>query len=150
MFKHLLVPTDGSTMSIETRDRAITFARETGAKLTFFHVKPEFPIALYGEGALVDPTTPQQFSELADQQAKSILDACMDKAKTGGVTCDSRSKTSSSVHGAIVAAANEVGADLIFMASHGRRGLSSLLLGSETHKVLTHSTIPVLVFRQPQ
>lgn len=150
MFKHLLVPTDGSTMSIETRDRAITFACETGAKLTFFHVKPEFPIALYGEGALVDPTTPQQFSELADQQAKSILDACMDKAKTAGVACDSRSQTSSSVHGAIVAAANEVGADLIFMASHGRRGLSSLLLGSETHKVLTHSTIPVLVFRQPQ
>ena len=150
MFKHLLVPTDGSTMSIETADRAITFARETGAKLTFFHVKPEFPITLYGEGALVDPTTPQQFAELAEQQAKSILSACMDKAKTAGVACDSLSQTSGSVHGAIVAAANETGADLIFMASHGRRGLSSLLLGSETHKVLTHSTIPVLIFRQPK
>ena len=149
MFKHLLVPTDGSTMSSTTADRAISFARETGAKVSFFHVKPEFPIALYGEGALIDPTTPQQFEELADQQANSILAACLDKAKVAGVVGDSLSRTSDSVHGAIVAVANEIGADLIFMASHGRRGLSSMLLGSETNKVLTHSTIPVLVFRQP-
>ncbi|MFY9328886.1 MAG: universal stress protein [Georgfuchsia sp.] len=150
MFKHILVPTDGSTMSTETADRAISFAREAGAKLTFFHVKPDFPIALYGEGALIDPTSPQQFAELADQQAKSILAECTDKARIAGVVCDTLSQTSGSIHGAIVAAANEVKADLIFMASHGRRGLSSLLLGSETHKVLTHSTIPVLVFRQPR
>lgn len=150
MFKHLLIPTDGSTMSNQTTDRAIAFAREAGAKVTFFYVKPEFPIALYGEGALIDPTTPQQFAELADQQAKNILFACTDKAKAAGIDCNSVSKTSNSIHGAIVEVANQVGADLIFMASHGRRGLSSLLLGSETQKVLTHSTIPVLVFRQPR
>lgn len=150
MFKHLLVPTDGSTMSTETVDRAIVFASETGARITFFYVKPEFPIALYGEGALVDPTTPQQFAELADQQAKVILSTAIDKAKAAGITCDSQSQTNSSIHAAIIAAGKEAGADLIFMASHGRRGLSSLLLGSETHKVLTHSTIPVLVFRQPK
>lgn len=148
MFKHLLVPTDGSTMSADTVERAILFARETGAKITFFFVKPEFPIALYGEGALVDPTTPQQFAELAEQQSGKILSDCIRKAETAGATCDSLSQTSGSVHSAIVAAAKQIGADLIFMASHGRRGLSSLLLGSETHKVLTHSTIPVLVFRQ--
>lgn len=149
MFKHLLVPTDGSAMSTNTVDRAITFAREAGAKITFFHVKPEFPIAMYGEGALVDPATPQQFEELADQQAKSILASCANKAKAAGITCDLLSQTGSSIHGAIVSAANEAGVDLIFMASHGRKGLSSLLLGSETQKVLTHSTIPVLIFRQP-
>lgn len=149
MFKHLLVPTDGSAMSTDTVNRAISFAREAGAKITFFHVKPEFPITMYGEGALIDPATPQQFSELADQQAKSILSACAEKAKAAGVTCDLLSQTNGSVHRAIVAAANEAKVDMIFMASHGRRGLSSLLLGSETHKVLTHSTIPVLVFRQP-
>jgi nucleotide-binding universal stress UspA family protein len=149
MFKHLFVPTDGSKMSADTVDRAITFARESGAAITFFNVKPEFPVALYGEGALVDPTTPQQFAELAEQQSQSILSACLDKAKAAGITCDSLSQTSGSIHSAIVAAANEAKVDLIFMASHGRRGLSSLLLGSETHKVLTHSTIPVLVFRQP-
>ncbi len=149
MFKHLLVPTDGSAMSADTVNKAVVFARETGAAITFFYAKPEFPIALYGEGALIDPTTPQQFSELAEEQAKTILSACLDKAKTAGIRCNSRSEVSGAVHAAIVAAAIEAGADLIFMASHGRRGLSSLLLGSETHKVLTHSTIPVLVFRQP-
>lgn len=149
MFKHLLVPTDGSTMSSATVDRAVSFARDAGAQISFFHVKPEFPFALYGEGALVDPSTPQQFEELANNQASNILDACKNKAKVAGVACDSFSQTSASVHGAIVAAANKIGADLIFMASHGRGGLSSLLLGSETHKVLEHSTIPVLIFRQP-
>lgn len=150
MFKHLLVPSDGSKMSSDTVDRAIAFAQETGAAITFFYVKPEFPIALYGEGALVDPTTPQQFSELVEQQAQSILGECLAKAKASGVNCDSCSQTNSSIHGAIIAAANKVGADLIFMASHGRRGLSNILLGSETYRVLTHSTIPVLVFRQPK
>ena len=149
MFKHLFVPTDGSAMSADTAEKAIVFARETGAMITFFYVKPEFPIALYGEGALVDPATPQQFSELAEQQSTSILTACLEKAKAAGVNCNSGSQTNGSIYNAIVTAAKEAGADLIFMASHGRRGLSSLLLGSETHKVLTHSTIPVLVFRQP-
>lgn len=150
MFKHLLVPTDGSPMSVDTCDRAVSFAQETGAAITFFHVKPDFPIAMYGEGALVDPTTPEQFAALAEEQSNIVLGACESKAKAAGVSCDSRSQTNSSVYNAIIAAANEAGADLIFMASHGRRGLSSLLLGSETQKVLTHSTIPVLVFRQPR
>ncbi len=148
MFKHLLVPTDGSPMSVETTDKAITFARETGARISFLYVKPEFPIALYGEGALVDPSTPQQFAELAEQQSNTILSACAEKAKSAGVNCACSSQTNGSIYSAIVSAAKDVGADLIFMASHGRRGISSLLLGSETHKVLTHSAIPVLVFRQ--
>ena len=149
MFKHLLVPTDGSQFSTATINKALTFARETGAKITFFFAKPDFPIALYGEGALVDPSTPAQFAELAEQQAAEILKSCVDLAKAAGVTCDTASRTSSSIYEAIISAANDSGADLIFMASHGRRGLSNLLLGSETHKVLTHSSIPVLVFRQP-
>jgi nucleotide-binding universal stress UspA family protein len=149
MFKHLFVPTDGSKMSSDAVDRAITFAREASAIITFFYVKPEFPIALYGEGALVDPSTPQQFTELAEQQANSLLSACVVKAKAADVSCDTRSQTHNSIHSAIVAGAKEANADLIFMASHGRRGLSSLLLGSETYRVLAHSTIPVLVYRQP-
>lgn len=149
MFKHLLVPTDGSPLSKLTVARALSFAGETGAKITFFFAKPDFPIALYGEGALVDPTTPEQFAKLAEQQAREILDTCIAQAETAGVSCASLSHTGGSVHAAIVAAANEAGADLIFMASHGRKGLSSLLLGSETYRVLAHSTIPVLVFRQP-
>lgn len=147
MFKHILVPIDGSQLSESTITRAVSFAKEAGAKVTFFFAKPEYPLAFYGEGALIDPTTPEQFAKMADQQARTLLDAAAAKAKTAGVTADVRSNVSDAPWVGIVAVAEEVNADLIFMASHGRRGISGLLLGSETHKVLTHSKIPVLVYR---
>ncbi len=147
MFKHILVPTDGSPLSSETAKRAITFARETGAKVTFFFAKPDYPVAFYGEGALIDPTTPDKFAEMAEQQAKEILAAHEAAAKAEGVVSSTISSVSDIPYEAIIAAAETSGADLIFMASHGRRGISGLLLGSETQKVLTHSKIPVLVCR---
>jgi nucleotide-binding universal stress UspA family protein len=147
MFKHILVPTDGSQLSAETVDRAIAFARETGAKITFFFAKPDYPVAFYGEGALIDPTTPDKFAEMAEQQAQEILAKHEAAAKAAGVVSASASAVSDIPYEAIIAAAEEAGADLIFMASHGRRGISGLLLGSETQKVLTHSKIPVLVYR---
>lgn len=147
MFKHILVPTDGSQLSSDTARRAIAFAREAGAKVTFFFAKPDYPVAFYGEGALIDPTTPDKFAEMADQQAKEILAAHEAEAKAEGVVSATVSSVSDIPYEAIIAAAEETGADLIFMASHGRRGISGLLLGSETQKVLTHSKIPVLVYR---
>ena len=147
MFKHILVPTDGSQLSGDTVKRAIDFAKETSAKVTFFFAKPDYPVAFYGEGALIDPTTPDKFAEMAEKQAKEILDAHEAAAKAAGVPCASVTSISDIPYEAIIAAAEEVGADLIFMASHGRRGISGLLLGSETQKVLTHSKIPVLVYR---
>lgn len=147
MFKHILVPTDGSQLSSDTVKRAITFARETGAKITFFFAKPDYPVAFYGEGALIDPTTPDKFAEMAEQQAKEILGGHEASARAEGVECGSVSAVSDIPYEAIIAAAEESGADLIFMASHGRRGISGLLLGSETQKVLTHSKVPVLVYR---
>ncbi len=147
MFKHILVPTDGSDLSSDTANRAIVFAKEAGAKITFYFAKPDYPVAFYGEGALIDPTTPEKFAEMADQQAGEILAACEARAKTAGVVSASNSSVSDVPYEAIIAAAEQVGADLIFMASHGRRGISGLLLGSETQKVLTHSKIPVLVYR---
>lgn len=147
MFKHILVPTDGSALSTDTVKRALTFAKEAGAKVTFFYAKPDYPIALYGEGALIDPTTPEKFAEMADKQSKDILSACEQLGAIEGVTCDSVSLTSDVPWEAIIAAATNAGCDLIFMASHGRRGLSGLVLGSETQRVLTHSKIPVLVYR---
>ena len=147
MFKHILVPTDGSTLSTETIRRALLFARETSARVTFFFAKPEYPISFYGEGALIDPTTPERFAEMAEQQAKEILAACETLAKEIGVSCASVELTSDVPYEAIISAAESSACDLIFMASHGRRGLSGLLLGSETQKVLTHSKIPVLVYR---
>lgn len=147
MFKHILVPTDGSELSNSTVQRAIVFAREAGARVTFYFAKPDYPIALYGEGALIDPTTPEKFSEMADQQAATLLSECEQQAKAAGVPCASSSSVSNVPWEAIIEAAEQAGCDLIFMASHGRRGISGFLLGSETQRVLTHSTIPVLVYR---
>ena len=126
MFQHLLVPADGSELSSMAIHKAIEFARETGAKITFFFVQPDYPIAFYGEGALIDPATPDKFT---------------------GVPCTTRTTVSDLIFMAIIDAATDSGCDLIFMASHGRRGISGLLLGSETQKVLTHSKVPVLVWR---
>lgn len=147
MFKHILVPTDGSELSTDTAKRAVAFARETGAKLSFFFAKPDYPVAFYGEGALIDPTTPEKFAEMADKQAREVLAACEKVATEAGVACDSSSAVSDVPYEAIIDAADRSACDLIFMASHGRRGFSGLLLGSETQKVLTHSKIPVLVYR---
>ncbi|HPP47634.1 MAG TPA: universal stress protein [Accumulibacter sp.] len=147
MFKHLLVPTDGSELSQETARRAISFAKEAGARVTAFFAKPEYPVSYYGEGALIDPTTPERFAELSEQQAQQTLEFIRSLGREAGVEVNSLSTTSDIPYQAIIDAALEANCDLIFMASHGRRGFSALLLGSETNKVLTHSTIPVLVYR---
>jgi len=147
MFKQILVPTDGSQLSSDTVKRAISFAKESGASITFFYAKPDYPIALYGEGALIDPTTPDQFAEMAEKQAKEILEQCKKLSAEAGVSATSISETSDVPWESIIKAANNSACDLIFMASHGRRGLSGFVLGSETQRVLTHSKIPVLVYR---
>ncbi|EXI92043.1 MAG: hypothetical protein AW12_00884 [Candidatus Accumulibacter sp. BA-94] len=147
MFKHILVPTDGSELSRETARRAVSFAREAGARITALYAKPEYPVSYYGEGALIDPTTPEKFAELAERQATETLDFVAQLCEGAGVPVDRLSTTSDIPYQAIIDAATEAGCDLIFMASHGRRGFSALLLGSETNKVLTHSKIPVLVYR---
>ncbi len=147
MFKHILVPTDGSALSNHTVKKAVKFASEIGAKITFLYAKPDFPVAFYGEGALIDPTTPQKFVEMAETQAQKIFAASCKTAEAAGVTCNALAMTSDVPYEAIIQAATDAKCDLIFMASHGRRGLSGLLLGSETQKVLTHSKVPVLVYR---
>jgi len=147
MFKHLLVPTDGSELSQDTARRAVSFAREAGARITAFYAKPEYPVTYYGEGALIDSTTPEQFAELAEQQAQQNLGFVEDLCREAGVPCSKLSLTNDIPYEAIIEAATQSDCDLIFMASHGRRGFSGVLLGSETNKVLTHTTIPVLVYR---
>ena len=147
MFRNILVPTDGSELSASTVARAIDFAKEAGAKLTFFYAQPDFPTPIYGEGALFDPTTPEQFSRAAAAEAEKILGQAKAAADTAGVASMGDTVVSEVPFEAIIASAERHRCDLIFMASHGRRGLSGLLLGSETQKVLTHSKIPVLVYR---
>ncbi|MCL2590090.1 MAG: universal stress protein [Betaproteobacteria bacterium] len=147
MFKHVLVPTDGSPLSGTAVTRSIAFAREIDARLTFFYSQPDFPMPIYGEGALIDPTTPEQFAQAAEQEAQRILDRAKAEAEAAGVSADTDSQVNETPYEAIIAAAGRHDCDLIFMASHGRRGIAGLLLGSETQRVLTHSKIPVLVYR---
>ena len=148
MFKHLLVPTDGSELSQDTARRAVSFAREAGARITAFYAKPEYPVTYYGEGALIDSTTPEQFAELAEQQAQENLGFVENLCQQADVSCAKLELTSDVPYEAIIDAATQSKCDLIFMASHGRRGINGLLIAGETHKVLTHSKIPVLVHRQ--
>jgi len=147
MFKHILVPTDGSALSDSTVARAVSFAKESGARITFFYSQPDFPMPIYGEGALIDPTTPEQFAKSASAEAEAILSKARGAAEADGVACDSATAVNEVPYEAIIDAADRHGCDLIFMASHGRRGIAGLLLGSETQKVLTHSKTPVLVYR---
>ena len=147
MFKHILVPTDGSPRSQETVKRAVSFAREAGAKITAFYAKPSFPECFFGEGALVDPGSPEKFAQMAEEEARQILDSVEQDCLEAQVPCEKCTVESDVPYEAIIDTAIGQGCDLIFMSSHGRRGIGALLLGSETQKVLTHSTIPVLVYR---
>ena len=147
MFKHILVPTDGSTLSQDTVARAVTFARDAGARITFFCAERHFPAIYLGVGAVADAHATTDFHQAEEAIANGILADCERQATAAGVPCSILTIVSEEPYEAIIDAATRSACDLIFMASHGRRGLKALLLGSETHKVLTHSTIPVLVYR---
>ena len=147
MFKHILVPTDGSALSESAVSRAVTFARASGARITFFYAQPDFPMPIYGEGALIYPTTPEQFAKSAAAEAQSILAKAKAIADADGVVAATDTVVNEVPYQAVIDAADRHGCDLIFMASHGRRGIAGFLLGSETQKVLTHSKTPVLVYR---
>ena len=147
MFRHLLVPTDGSDLSRRTATHAITFARETGARITFFAALPQHPVSFHEGYGLTDAGTRERLIATAEQQGRAILDPLVAEATAAGVSAEAAATPCATVHDGIIAAAAHHGCDLIFMASHGRRGIGALLLGSETQKVLTHSKIPVLVHR---
>ena len=147
MFKHILVPTDGSELSEDTVRRAVSFAKEAGARITAFYAMPEFPVTYYGEGGLKDSITPEQFTALAEREAQEVLDFVANLCQEAGVDFSKLTSTNDAPYEAIIEAATQSDCDLSFMSSHGRRGFSALLLGSETNKVLTHSKIPVLVYR---
>lgn len=147
MFKHILVPTDGSPLSQEAVTRAVTFAKDEGARITFFCAGEANPAIYFGAGAIFDQQTPNKFRDAARSVAQEILDAAKELGAQGGVECDTLVLFSGAPWEAIIEAAKRKECDLIFMASHGRRGIDALLLGSETQKVLAHCKIPVLVYR---
>ncbi len=148
MFKTILVPVDGGELSNAAVVRACSFAGETGARLVFYFAKPVyFPSAIMGDALFDDMASYDAFRAAMDKQAETILSHASRAAADAGVASHTLSDECGTPHEGIVAAAESQACDLIFMASHGRRGASALLLGSETTKVLTHCKIPVLVYR---
>ena len=146
MFKHLLVPTDGSTLSEAAIQMTVTLAAESGAKVTGLHVIPEFHVLAYGTEMIAD--NEDRIIQTARQRADDYLHVIKKAAAQAGVECNTVSESRAHPYEAIISIAAQQNCDLIVMASHGRSGMRAFLLGSETQKVLTHSSIPVLVVRQ--
>ena len=147
MYKNILVATDGSKLSAKAVAHAIGLAQAVGAKLTAFYASPDYPMPAYGGAVAYESILPREYSELSKKDADRILDAIARKADTARVKFTAVQTIASAPWEAILAVAKKHKCDVIVMASHGRRGVSALLLGSETQKVLTHSKLPVIVLR---
>jgi nucleotide-binding universal stress UspA family protein len=147
MFKHILIPTDGSDLSKKAIKKGIEFAKKIKARVTTIHVVPEFKIIADESFVSLTPEAKRRFEEESLRRARKMLDSIVQQAKAQGVRCAAVAEANDLPYQQIIATAKSSKCDLILMASHGRRGIASVLLGSETAKVLTHSTIPVLVVR---
>lgn len=144
MFKRILVPTDGSEITGKAVQTAFDLAKSQGAQVLTISVKEPFPYSAISE---MQPVPPQEFYDAQERIAAARVKTVVDAAKAAGVPCTGHTVEALHPWEAILDHAKSQKADLIVMASHGRRGVSALLLGSETHRVLVHSTLPVLVVR---
>ena len=146
MYNHILLPTDGSELSARIVQEGVRFAKSINAQVTALHVTGLFfPSGIPSHAEVVAKV--REHEQRAAESAKRALSAVEEAARSAGVTCTALHRSNDDPWEEIIKVAKERGCDLVFMASHGRRGVSALLLGSETNKVLTHSTIPVLVCR---
>ncbi len=146
MFKHILIPTDGSELSRKAIRTGVELAKFHGARVTGVHAIPDYHLMIAYEGAF-DPVTEERIEKEARMRADSFLGFIRQTAETAGVSCETVCETSDHPYDAILKTANARHCDLILLHSHGRKGLAAVLLGSETRKVLTHSKIPVMVVR---
>ncbi|MBI3917074.1 MAG: universal stress protein [Betaproteobacteria bacterium] len=146
MFKHILMPTDGSEHSERAIVRGIELAKLCNSRVTGIHVVPDYHLMIAYEGAF-DPVTEEKIEEEARQRAASFLDFVKKTAAASDVPCDTVVATSDHPYDAIVNIANERGCDLIVMTLRYRKGLVKLIMGNEATRVLHRASIPVLVFR---
>jgi nucleotide-binding universal stress UspA family protein len=148
MYKHILIPTDGTATADKAVDAGIDYARETGARVTFFIAMPEYELpstsAVMAHQPVISLAEHEQHSA---EKANAILGKALARARTCGVVCAGDHALSNKPYEAIIAAVKRHECDAIFMSSHGRKGLAKLWYGSETVDVLTHSDIPTLVVR---
>jgi len=147
MFKNILVPTDGSKLSQKAVQQAMLLASASGAKLIALHVYPQFSGSPYGTFGPSEEILAEAHVNQHEAEAGKLFAGIKKLAITAGVPLETALVQSNNIFTQIIGIAKKKKCDLICMASHGRRGLAGIVLGSETHKVLTHSTIPVLVMR---
>jgi nucleotide-binding universal stress UspA family protein len=144
MYQRILVPTDGSDISTKAIQTAIGIAKLTGASLYAISVKEPFPYSAISE---MQPVPPQEFYDAQERIAAARVKDVVDAATAAGIACQSHTVEALHPWEAMLDHAKTQGCDLVVMASHGRRGLAALLLGSETQRVLIHSTLPVLIVK---
>jgi nucleotide-binding universal stress UspA family protein len=147
MFKHILIPTDGSPVSAKAVKAGIAFAQESGARVTGYYAVEPVPTRLYGEGYVADKQMVAEFERRSRAFAKKHVAAIARDALKAGVRFEPLVQTARTPYEGIVEAAQKHNCDLIFMSSHGRRGLMRLMLGSVADRVMTLSKVPVLVYR---
>ena len=145
MFKHILVPTDGSALSETAAQNAVALAKATGAHITAFHVAPAYRMDLNDDQVPHDYLLPADYADRMAEQSKQHLDSVQKIAEAAGVECRGQFAMSDFPARAIVKAIEQYGCDAVVMGSHGRKGLNKLLLGSETQKVLVSTHVPVVV-----
>ena len=144
MYTRIVIPTDGSEATARAVSTALQLARMTGGSLVAVSVMEPFPYSAISE---MQPVPPQEFFDAQQRIASSRVKEVTDAAVAAGVRCDGFTVEALHPWEAIVDLVKTQGADLIVMASHGRRGMAALLLGSETNRTLIHSTVPVLVVK---
>jgi len=145
MYRHIPIPTDGSALAEKAVEHGITLAKKIGAKITILTVSVPFHV-LTTDAQMIEDTAPQ-YKRRTEAHAAKILKAAADVARGAGVAYATSHVEHEHPYRAIIETADAKGCDLIAMASHGRRGVSAIVLGSEIVKVLTHSNVPVLVYR---
>ena len=145
MYQHILIPTDGSELAEHAVTHGLSLAKSVGAKVTVIIVEEPFNWLPLSEAGVFEPLG--QYAEQIKALAARVLNRAANAAKQAGVSCDTLQVEDAQPYQAIIAAATDRGCDLIVMASHGRSGLSAILLGSVTNKVLTYTKTPVLVCR---
>ena len=147
MYRKILVTTDGSNLSKKAVRSAIDLAKSLGAQLVALHVVPAYPLSYFEGGLTISVQEIARTERQWAETGQAIVDGVVLQAKDGKVAAKGFLARSDQVAETILAAARKHKCDLVVMASHGRKGLKRVLMGSETQHVLTHSTVPVLVLR---
>ena len=147
MYQKILIATDGSSLSRKAIDSGLAMAELTGAQIVALKVVAKYPVSYFEGGMGVSATEVGRIEKQWAESAQTIVEAVKASAEARGLKAKAVTVRSDLIAEAIIATAKKHKCDLIVMASHGRRGVKRLLLGSETHHVLTHSHIPVLILR---